>query len=168
MSDAPDFATFRLYRGATPDFVPGAGNLIVTQTDISYVDPAGSPFYYKLLAVDVHGNAGPYATTQPTTTDVSGSLLPHDLTLGPPTPNPLSNVTRLRLALPGEAEASLSVYDQRGRRVRTLLAGTLSAGERLVTWDGLDSTGRAVASGVYYVRLTQGANVRVQRVTVLR
>jgi hypothetical protein len=65
-SRAPDFAFFRLYRGASVDFVPGPGNLVSAQSDTGYFDPAGgSLYFYKLTAVDLHGNVGRYSLVTP-------------------------------------------------------------------------------------------------------
>ena len=41
-----------------------------------------------------------------------------------------------------------------GRRVRTLVDGVVPAGSRAFTWDGRDHRGHAVASGVYFYRMT--------------
>ena len=54
-----DLAGYRLYRGTTPGFVPGPGNLVAALAATSYVDPVGEPHFYKLSAVDVHGNESP-------------------------------------------------------------------------------------------------------------
>lgn len=63
-SRAPDFVEFRLYRGASPDFTPSPSNLLVATRDTTFQDAAGS-VTYKLAAVDLHGNASPYAAVSP-------------------------------------------------------------------------------------------------------
>ena len=50
----------------------------------------------------------------------------------------------------------LAVYAVDGRLVRTLLAGTLGAGEHVARWDGTGDDGRPVASGTYLYRLRTG------------
>jgi len=50
--------------------------------------------------------------------------------------------------------ATIEIFDLRGRLVRSLWTGRLSAGaQRSVMWDGRDSGGSNVASGSYVVRL---------------
>jgi flagellar hook assembly protein FlgD len=61
---------------------------------------------------------------------------------------------------------SLRIYDVGGRLVRTLVEGTLPAGEKSVVWDGRDDTGRPVGSGVYFCRLA-AANYRETHKMVL-
>lgn len=52
---AADFREFRLYRGTNVTFVPGPTNLVAATSDTTYVDLPGTVFY-KLIAVDIHGN----------------------------------------------------------------------------------------------------------------
>jgi flagellar hook assembly protein FlgD len=62
----------------------------------------------------------------------------------------------------------LDVYDVAGRHVRTLVRRTVTVGEHRVTWNGRDDAGRAVASGVYLVRLRGDDFVQTQRVSLLK
>jgi hypothetical protein len=168
-SPAADFATFRIHRGPDESFVPGPSNLVTTQADTGYVDTFGSPALYKLCAVDVHGNLSPYVLLQYSRpVDVPGAALPHELALSAPAPNPASGSCTMRLALPREARVALAVFDQQGRRVRTLLAGTLPAGEHPVTWDGRDDRGRGVASGIYFVRGEAEGRTLNRRIVAIR
>jgi len=73
--------------------------------------------------------------------------------LGAARPNPFSATTELRFALQREGRVGIDVYSVTGQRVVSLVNGTMSAGEHVVRWSGLDSHGRAVRSGVYYVRM---------------
>lgn len=65
-SRAPDFAEFRLYRGGAINFVPGPSNLVFAGRDTGLVDRSGLGGFYKLAAVDVHGNVGHFAMVSPT------------------------------------------------------------------------------------------------------
>jgi hypothetical protein len=169
VSPAPDFAAFRLHRGGNVDFVPSEANLIATTTSCSYVDAFGGTACYRLCALDVHGNASPFAMVLPNgAVDVPGTALPRELALSAPAPNPLRGSTTLRLALPRAARAAGAVYDQQGRHVRTLLAGTLPAGEHTIRWDGRDESGRDVPSGMYFVRCETEGRAMTRRIVALR
>jgi hypothetical protein len=164
-STAPDFAAFRVYRGVTPE----APELLTTLTGTSCSDPAGAPFYYRLAAVDVHGNESPAVTLLP---EGTAGLVPGvpaaRLALAAPAPNPLRTTTTLRLVLPRAGRASLGVYDAQGREVRMLLGGMQPAGERTIAWDGRDGAGRRVPGGTYFVRLESANGTRVVRLAVVR
>lgn len=63
--------------------------------------------------------------------------------------------------------AALVFYDLKGRRVRALELPAGSPGEGSITWEGIDSSGRPVARGSYFVRLEAGERVD-QRTVFLR
>lgn len=88
--------------------------------------------------------------------------------LYPAAPNPFNPRTRVRFELSRPGFTRLAVYDLGGRRVRSLLARSLAAGEHEVTWNGRDDADAPVASGVYLVRLRGDDFVETQRVTLLK
>ena len=85
----------------------------------------------------------------------------------PPVVGPASPVAVLRFALPKATTATLSVHSADGRVVRTLLNGTLEAGEHDCRWDGRDDLGRSVPAGNYCLQLEAGGSpLTSRRVTV--
>jgi len=158
-----DIAGYRLYRGASAGFVPGPGSLIASPPDTGYADAGSVGFYYKLSAVDQHGNESGYALLTPTATTGVSEGLPPEIALRRPTPNPASGPTTLRYALPREARVSLMIYDAAGRRVRQLVSGAQPAGEHVLAWDQRDEGGVAVGPGLYFVRLEVDGRTLTQR-----
>ncbi len=76
--------------------------------------------------------------------------------LYPAYPNPFNAHCQLKVVLPADEPASLSIYDLQGRKIRSLINRPLSAGTHTVDWDGKDYAGRTVASGTYVLNLIQG------------
>jgi hypothetical protein len=84
-------------------------------------------------------------------------------------PNPFNPVTTIRYDVPaGGGDVSLCVYDVSGRLVRVLVNGRQTAGEKAVTWDGLNEAGSSVATGVYFYRLIAGDFNEVRKMTILK
>lgn len=83
-------------------------------------------------------------------------------------PNPFNPCTAIRYELPADAHVSLRVYSVTGRLVRTLADGRQTRGRKSVDWDGCDTEGRAVASGVYWYTLTVGKQRMTRMMTLLR
>ncbi len=83
-------------------------------------------------------------------------------------PNPCRDTTRLTFATPGSGEGVLSVYDVDGRLVRVLFSGSPATRRATAAWDGKDERGRPVPGGVYYCRLSAGAESVTRAVTLLR
>ncbi|MCI0698634.1 choice-of-anchor J domain-containing protein [candidate division KSB1 bacterium] len=68
-------------------------------------------------------------------------------------PNPFNPETTIRYNMPFKGQALLAIYDLTGRRVAQLEAGVKNAGEYVIRWDGRDSAGNSVTSGIYFYRL---------------
>jgi len=86
----------------------------------------------------------------------------------PAVPNPANPATDVHFTLGQPTELGITVYNQQGRRVKQLYQGTLPAGEHLLKWRGLDSSGRSVASGIYFIKMTLPGQTFSQRVAIVR
>jgi uncharacterized membrane protein len=95
-------------------------------------------------------------------------ILPGKFALAQNYPNPFNMETLIRFSLARSAEIELSIYDVLGRKMRTLVAGYLPAGEHILGWDGIDQHGSEVASGVYFYRLTGGAAALTRKMVLLK
>jgi hypothetical protein len=165
----PDLTGYRLYRGSTAGFVPGLSNLVAALGQTSYVDNAGAPYYYKLSAVDVHGNESVFATVLPAgTTDTPPRGATAELMLAPVRPNPVRGLAAARYAIPREAAVSLAIFDPSGRRVRSLFQGRAPAGDHLEYWDGVDDSGVRVPSSRYFLRLEFEGRVLTRSFALVR
>jgi hypothetical protein len=83
-------------------------------------------------------------------------------------PNPFNPMTRISFGMSKEAPASLVIYDLTGRAVRTLVSETLKPGEYARTWDGLDSDGHEVSSGIYFYKLETDAFNSTRKMVLLK
>ena len=108
--------------------------------------------------------------SSPGVAPVDGAAVPAaPLALDLPWPNPFNPSVSVRLYVAATREVRLAVHDVRGRRVRSLYDGPLAAGWRTVVWDGQDDGGRAVASGVYFLRAEgAGAGVATRKLVLVR
>ncbi len=101
------------------------------------------------------------------TTDTSP--LPAALTkLLPNYPNPFNPSTTLMFSLGRGSHVTLTVHDMAGRVVRTLVDGARDAGEHSVLWDGKNERGGAVATGVYFVKVTSRDGVDTQKIALIK
>ncbi|MBP2680634.1 MAG: hypothetical protein H6Q78_497, partial [Candidatus Krumholzibacteriota bacterium] len=83
-------------------------------------------------------------------------------------PNPFNPTTTIRFTLDAKSQATLRVYDVAGRMVATVLSRELPAGEHRAAWDGRNAKGEAVASGVYFYRLSAGGRTATKKMLLLR
>ena len=101
-------------------------------------------------------------------TAVGPEAIPATFALQPNFPNPFNPRTTVRFTLDRAQQADLTLFDARGRAVRTLLHGSAEAGAHAVTWDGCDDGGRACAAGVYLARLRGETATTTSKLTLVR
>lgn len=85
--------------------------------------------------------------------DESGESIPRQIRLYQNYPNPFNPSTTIRYYLPDNGRVYLTIYNLLGQKVRSLADEAALAGEYIITWDGKDSFGNALPSGVYFYRL---------------
>jgi len=104
--------------------------------------------------------------------DDSSVLLPKTMGLSQNFPNPFNPATVISYEVrgtPGDPRhTSLTVYDLRGRRVRTLTSTRLEPGLHTIMWNGTDDRGAQVPSGVYFYVLKTGVRTLTRKMLLER
>jgi len=85
-----------------------------------------------------------------------GAARPAEYRLDPCFPNPFNPSTRISFELPVRERTIVNIYNTRGQLIRTLTNRIFTQGKHRLLWDGKDNAGEAVASGLYFVRITAG------------
>ena len=83
-------------------------------------------------------------------------------------PNPFRDEITLSFELDAPARVSVVLYDLLGRRVATLMDAPASAGPQRVTWNGKDSGGSPLSSGLYFWKVTAGSKTETGAATLVR
>ncbi|MBW7889252.1 MAG: T9SS type A sorting domain-containing protein [Bacteroidetes bacterium] len=74
-------------------------------------------------------------------------------------PNPFNGTTVIAYTIPQSARTTkviLSIFDVTGKLIKTLVNTIVQPGNYSVSWNGTNSEGFSVSSGIYYYRLTAG------------
>ena len=93
---------------------------------------------------------------------------PTDFVLEQNYPNPFNPGTSIKFEIPADGYVELTVYDVSGREVRTLAQRSFAAGPHAVPWDGRNSAGVEVSSGVYFYKLTVAGNTQLRKMVMIR
>ncbi|HYQ85629.1 MAG TPA: T9SS type A sorting domain-containing protein, partial [Bacteroidota bacterium] len=88
-----------------------------------------------------------------------GKLAPQAYELAQNFPNPFNSTTAISVKLPEDSKIRLEIYSTLGQRIAELADGLYTRGVHTFRWQGTDEAGRAVATGVYFYRLTYGTNL---------
>ncbi len=120
-------------------------------------------------------------TYQPSSTrDIFGTITVYNYTVGNEEtpqvaskfsvyPNPFNPDTNIAFNVKKAGKVELSLYNIRGQKVKTLIKDELTPGNHTITWDGTDSNGKGVASGVYFARLKQrDEKARVKKMMLMK
>jgi hypothetical protein len=136
--------------------------------------PLPNPMWFELVYPPGHPFAGQsmdlaFSIRCQFGTDVPEEAIPERFGLRQNVPNPFNPVTTIGYDVPaGGGAVTIEVYDVSGRFVRTLVDGFAGEGVRSVVWDGRDTEGKEVGSGVYFCRMTAGGTEQAVKMTLLK
>jgi hypothetical protein len=167
LSEIDEGIDFVVSRGGEPDgpFVElpshevGRDGLVFTFIDRDW--DSGATYYYR---VDARKGTEQWELFE--TGPVAARELP--LALHQNRPNPFNPSSAISYYLPEAASVSLDVYDLSGRRIITLTNGMEEKGPHSVTWNGRNTAGEPVESGVYFYRLRAGKETISRKMVLLR
>ena len=129
-------------------------------------DPTNEKLYYKLseqdslingaisitiTAVDFAGNSLQETFSfELNVTAVEDEIIPKDYKLYQNYPNPFNPETVIQFEIPERANVTINIYDVLGSYITTIHSGELQSGLHKVIWNGLNSRGFKVGSGIYF------------------
>jgi hypothetical protein len=93
--------------------------------------------------------------------------VPEAFSLSQNYPNPFNAETQIGFRTEG-GDVTLEVYNITGAVVKTLVNGSVDAGNHSIVWDGTDNDGNLISSGVYFYKLSEADNSEVKRMTLLK
>ncbi len=130
----------------------------------AFVDDSVKPattYHYELVIQARSGDEfrSPVATV--TTPAVAASL-------GPNHPNPFNPTTTIEYTLSEPTSVVISIFDASGAVVARLDDGRREAGTHSIAWDGRNSSGRSVGSGVYFYRLEGSPEAATRKMVLLK
>jgi hypothetical protein len=163
-----DLQSYVVHCDAHSGFEPTVGNRVGTSpaSDTTFTDSLHDSLtgaYYKVVAVDGTAHESPPSNevavipTGVFDPDDPGAVLPRTPRLLGNYPNPFNSSTVFELYIPAvgasPAPVEIIIFDALGRRAAIAYSGPMTSGTHQVTWDGCDSAGHALASGVYFAKL---------------
>ncbi len=82
-------------------------------------------------------------------------------------PNPFNPSTKISYTVKNAGHLKLKVFNVRGELVKTLIDGFVEVDD-YVMWDGTDSQGGNVSSGIYFYEARMGTEVRVNKMALVK
>jgi len=130
-------------------------------------------FYDATANEVVNGFAIKFTTKAPAVVSVGDDgeiedIIPAAYTLDQNYPNPFNPQTIITYSIPEPAFVKLCVYDINGTLVNTLYEGNQSVGRFQTAWDGKNSSGMKVGSGVYFYRIQANSFIQTKKMILLK
>jgi len=117
-----------------------------------------------------YGAAGaryPYFEVIITQDDMNGIVAP-EFSLKQNYPNPFNPTTTITYSLPEATKMRLDIYNLKGQLVKTLVNDEVSAGLHSVVWNSKDMNNAAVASGVYFYRISSPNKTQTRKMLLMK
>jgi hypothetical protein len=117
--------------------------------------------FSRIVLAATHGRGMFQSTGTLGVTEIS-STVPHGYSLGQNYPNPFNPTTIIPFSIADRGHINLTVYDETGRRVATLIDRDLTPGSYHTDFNASN-----LASGVYFYRLTSGSSINELKKMIL-
>jgi hypothetical protein len=83
-------------------------------------------------------------------------------------PNPFNPETEIDYSIPEACFVTLNIYNLAGQKVVALIDRYQDAGMYSVRWDGRDSDGKMMSSGIYFYRLSAGDFIESRKMILMK
>lgn len=100
--------------------------------------------------------------------DINPGQRPQAYSLSQNYPNPFNANTQISFALPQSGKTKLEVFNILGQKVNTLVDEYMTAGFKIVNWDGRDNRGMEVPSGIYFYRLRSEKFLQTKKMLMIQ
>ncbi|MBN2423741.1 MAG: T9SS type A sorting domain-containing protein [Calditrichaceae bacterium] len=97
------------------------------------------------------------------------SVMPSSYKLNQNHPNPFNPVTNLTVEIPyNNKPVEIDVFNITGQKVASVFSGTLSSGIHTFTWNGKNSMGQLLPSGIYFAVMRSEMVTQTVKMTLLK
>ena len=83
-------------------------------------------------------------------------------------PNPFNPITKISYELPIKSDVSISIYDVKGRYIKSFIMNEQEAGQRSVYWNATNDFGQAVSAGMYIYTIQAGDFRQIKKMVLLK
>jgi hypothetical protein len=111
---------------------------------------------------------GEVTITAPLDVPFEDPAIPNEYSLEQNVPNPFNAATTISFTVKRAGWVRLEIFNILGQHIAVPVDEYLAAGEHLYNWDGRSDSGREMASGIYFYRLSAGPFCAVRKMVFLK
>ncbi|MDP8231947.1 MAG: T9SS type A sorting domain-containing protein, partial [Candidatus Zophobacter franzmannii] len=83
-------------------------------------------------------------------------------------PNPFNPATTISFSLKEREMVTLSIYNLKGQKIRTLESAVLKSGQHSIIWSGDEQNGNVVSSGIYFYKLDTNSYSATKKMVMVK
>ena len=138
-----------------------------------YLTQSSRPDWVNLYLANDNGEIMPQNTSLITdvTKEGTGNKIPDKYLVAQNFPNPFNPSTVISYNIPqhlNNKKVKLSIHSITGELISTLVNTELPSGNYLTKWDGNNSTGQKVSSGIYFYNLIVGSETFIGKMNLVK
>lgn len=159
-SVASDFLRYRIYGGTSPNPLSIIDSIGLREDTVKTIAglTGDIAYYYRLTVLDSTYLESSFSNeVKVVPYSVPNYLVTDNFFLHQNYPNPFNPGTMIKYDVFKAGNVNMSIYNILGQKIKTLVNGFKPVGPYFAEWDGKDSEGNPVSSGVYFYRL-EGKN----------
>jgi hypothetical protein len=163
----PDLVGYNIYRAhwQNGDYAKINSDPVSNNAYTDNTAPDNDVYWYAVTAAysgsygdaeSIESNKAYGSTDVITGVEEENLAVPREFFIAQNYPNPFNPRTTLSYGLPRDSEVRIDIFNVLGQRVLTLVDEYQTAGFKSVVWDGQDSRGSRVSTGVYFYTIEAG------------
>jgi hypothetical protein len=83
-------------------------------------------------------------------------------------PNPFNLATNIKYKLKYDSQVKITIYDQKGRLINTLIDKKKKSGIKSIRWNGKNTKSQTVGSGMYFYRIQAGTFNQTKKLVLVK
>jgi len=131
---------------------------------------------YRVLAQDYSDQNSPYSNS--VSTNYDGGIhkdipkqeagIPEEYALDEVYPNPFNPTITIPFNIPNDSYVEIIVFNVLGEKVTTLINQQIKAGYHSMVWNGKDTYGATVSSGIYLIKMSSPGFISSKKIVLLK
>ena len=162
---------YRVYRDAialqaniSPQTLTYTDNAVINGTEYTYYITA----LYEAPDGESEASNSITAIPEKDTSDSEANIISLKTELAGNYPNPFNPETTIEFTLSNSGHVRMDIFNIRGSLVRTLVNNEMNQGVQSVVWNGKDSKGQQVGSGIYFYQMKTSEYSSIKRMVLMK
>ena len=94
--------------------------------------------------------------------------LPNEFKLNQNYPNPFNPITKISYELASDGFVKISIFDMKGKEVKTLIENVQLSGKHSVIWNATDNNAQPVSAGLYLYKIQNKGKTKTRKMVLIK